>query len=367
MTEQHRRALFVILDLNVAHRETPSSLRAPIRLGVVGVAIVWGVGACEPATPKLPTKPPCAHEPCVSVTKTMRRARIEYEVAGRSFQLPVVRGSVGGVPTLFLVDSGANTHAITRWLAKKAKLPLENRGDSSTDHAGKPVTSMRTSRPALRIDGWGPLPDQETLVIDVPEALEKLGIGGFVSPQRLDSETVVLDLLRGEIRESESLDHEKGVLAEWASFSRPEPRSLPEPIACKDDSTPIGALSFVVPATVDDQKVMLLVDTGAQRTDIFGTSTAGKSLLPRAEPGEALLLASGKIETKLLRNTELSVGDVHLRLDMGLLPGTADTVCPRDGVLAMDVLRRCVLVLSKGTLHGRCISASQPEPPAPPP
>ncbi len=286
----------------------------------------------------------------------MRHTRIEYEVAGRPFQLPVVRGTVGGVRTLILVDTGANAHVVTRWLAKKAKLTLENHGDSSTDHAGKAVPTSRTSHPAFVIDGWGALPDRETLVIDVPEGLEKLGIGAFLSPQKLDSATTVLDLLRGELRESESYDEEKGALAEWASFSRPELRSLPAPTACKDDSNPIGALSFVVPATVDEQSVSLLVDTGAQRTDLFLASNAGKLLLPRTESGESLLLASGKVDTRLLRDAQLTVGEMQTRVDAGLLPGSADAGCPRDGVLAMDILRRCVLVFGGGTFHGRCLA-----------
>jgi len=278
----------------------------------------------------------------------------------------VVRGRVGKVDTLFLVDTGANTHALTRWIAKKAKLTLEDKGDSSTDHSGKTMTSLRAPHPGLVIDGWGPVPDRDTLVIDVPEGLEKLGIGGFLSPQRLDAGTLVLDLLRGEMRESHDADDEKGALAEWSSFSRPEPRSLAEAVACRDDTTPLGALSFVVPAQVDDQPVALLVDTGAQRTDLFSTSPAGKALSPRAEAGNQVLLASGKVDTKLLRDTPLAVGDVRQRLDVGLLPGSADPLCPRDGVLGIDLLRRCVLVFSKGTFHGRCVVAPEPSQSPPP-
>lgn len=350
---------------------TTSSCFAGARcaLALLGLAALPMTGCREaPAvvTPtRAPARAPCPTEPCVrSEARKPRLARIEYEVSGRPFQLPIVRGSVGGVPTLFLVDTGANAHVVTRWLAKKAKLSLENHGDSSTDHVGKPVATFRTSHPSFVIDGWGPLPNQETIVIDVPEGLEKLGIGAFLSPQKLDASTIVLDLSRGELREGASLDEEKGALAEWATFSRPELRSLPEPTPCKDDTNPFGALSFVVPATLDDQRATLLVDTGAQRTDIFLGSNAGRALAARAEAGESLLLASGKIDTKVLRDTAVSVGNVRARLDVGVLPGASDTTCPREGVLAMDVLRRCVLVFGGGTFHGRCIGASndQPEP-----
>lgn len=323
-------------------------------------AATIGVLACDTAPQSTSPRPPCVAEPCVpSPPPPLRRARLEYEVQGRSLTLPVVRGSIGGLPTLFLIDTGANTHALTRWAAKKAKIGLEDKGDSSTDHSGKAMTSLRAARPAIRIEGWGAIPDRETLVIDVPEGLEKLGIGGFLSPQRLPG-TVVLDLLRGEMREGRDANEEKGALAEWASFSRPEPRSLPEAVACRDDTTPLGALSFVVPAKIEDQNVSLLVDTGAQRTDLFSGSTAGRAISPRAEAGNQVLLASGKVDTKLLRDGAVVVGDVRAKLDVGLLPGSADPLCPRDGVLAMDVLRRCVLVFADGTFHGRCLATDPP-------
>lgn len=327
---------------------------------LLAAALVTALGlACGACTPELgPAKTPtCPTGPCErpKPARPARRARLEYEVEGRPFRLPVVRATVGGVPTLLLVDTGASSHVLTRWLAKKAKLPVDDQGDRSLDHAGREVASLRTSAPRLVVDGWGPLDDRPTLVIDVPEALERLGIGGFLSPQSLGGGTVVLDLLRGELRDTTSPGEEKGALAEWATFSRPEPKSLPDPVACADPSSVLPALTFVLPARIGDEAVSLLVDTGAQRTDLFATSPAGKSLAARAEPGEPVILAAGKVETKVLRATALTVGDVKAEVDVGILPGASTPSCPRDGVLGMDALRRCVLVIGQGTFHGRCL------------
>jgi hypothetical protein len=43
-----------------------------------------------------------------------------------------------------------------------------------------------------------------------------------------------------------------------------------------------------------------------------------------------------------------------VRADIDLSPGAADPFCPRDGVVSMDVLRSCVLVLGKTSMAGRC-------------
>jgi hypothetical protein len=270
----------------------------------------------------------------------------------------VVEGSVGGVRTLFVIDTGASAHILTGWLARKAKLPLENHGDSGSDHTGKKLVSFRTPSPSFVLDSWGKLPEKETLVIEVPEHIEKLGIGAFLSPQNLDAEAVVLDLPRGELREARSLDEEKGRLAEWASLSRPVPRLLPEPVPCRDGST-IGGLAFLVPATFADQPATLLLDTGAQKTDLLAGSVPGKQLSPRAEAGEPVFSASGKLATKILRSTEVTVGEVKSRLDVSILPGSAETLCARDGVLGMDVLKSCVMVFASGTVHARCLASDE--------
>ncbi len=294
--------------------------------------------------------------------RSLRRAQIQFEVSGRPFQLPVVTGTVAGERTLMLLDTGASAHVVAGWLARKTKLPLERRGDTGTDHAGKAVVTARTPRPGFVVDGWGALEDRATLVIEVPELLERLGIGAFLSPQRLGAGVVVVDLPRGELRESASLDDEKGALAAWASYARPEARSLPEARVCLDRASSIGGLVFVVPASVADQRVELLLDTGAQRTDLFTTSVAGRTLAPQAVAGGTLFAASGKITTRTLRQAELVVGEVRTRLDVDLLPGVSEVGCPRDGVLGIDALRRCVLVFGVPaagpvTLYGRCLAA----------
>lgn len=335
-------------------------------------SLLVALAACDvPPTPAVPrasvvAPPHLGASDARAGPPSSRLARLQFEVSGRAFQLPVVTGTVGGVRTLLLVDTGASANMVTGWIARQAKLPLSSHGDTGRDHVGKTVTTARTSRPSLAVDGWGALPDRETLVVEVPAALERLGIGAFLSPQRLDAAAVVLDLPRGELREGRDLGDEKGALAEWASLSRPEARGLPEARVCLDRASLVGGLAFVLPARLrppggsPPREAELLVDTGAQRTNLLTTSPAGRALSPGSEPGESVFAASGTITTRRLRGVDLEIGDVRARLDVELLPGSTHPSCPRDGVLGMDVLRRCVLVFGQPpggppSLHARCL------------
>jgi predicted aspartyl protease len=101
--------------------------------------------------------------------------------------------------------------------------------------------------------------------------------------------------------------------------------------------------------------VDLLVDTGAHRTDLLTTSKAGKVLAGRARPSqEQMYAASGLVKTSLVRAAAVKIGEYALTADIDLVPGVADPICPRDGVVSMDALSSCTLLLGRKQLRGRC-------------
>jgi predicted aspartyl protease len=323
-------------------------------LAAASIACAPAAPANEP-TPRLATAtPPPDDAPRVP---TKRKQRLEYDIRGRTFPLPVVRGSVAGFPTLFLVDTGANSHVVAGWLARKLALPMNKLGDIGTDHVGKAIAAFRIDKPELSLDDWGPLERGPALAAEVPEVIEKLGIGGFISPQRLveEGDAVVLDLAKGEIRAAwwdEALYSlsASGTTLVVADQSR----------ACEEPDGPVKGLAFVVPVMVEQNRVELLVDTGAQHSDLFASSAAGQRLMPQSIPNhEPMYTASGKISARKLRGARLTAGALSTKSDVDLIGGGADASCPRDGVLAMDVLRSCALLLGRRHLYARC------NPPAP--
>lgn len=282
-----------------------------------------------------------------------RRARLRYEIHERPFPLPVVRGTIAGRPTLMLVDTGANSHIITGWLARELGLPMKALGEIGADHVGKAIATYRIDDPKMTIEGWGSLSAGPALATEVPDVIEKLGIGAFVSPQRLDEEgdAVVLDLAGGELR-SAWWDEAYAELAE-----RGAPLAAERDVAvCEERDGPVRGLAFVLSAAVDAHRVSLLVDTGAQRSDVFTSTAVGQRLLAQSTSNkEAMYTASGRISGRVRRGARVEAGSFAITTDVDLVHGAADRSCPRDGVLAMDVLRSCALLMGRSRFHGWCM------------
>jgi hypothetical protein len=280
-----------------------------------------------------------------------RKATLRYELNGRPFPLPVVHGTVSGQATWMLVDTGANSHVIAGWFARKAGLTVARLGDVGTDHAGRTIATSRADHPNVVLDEWGPLGDGPMLVTDVPPIIEKLGIGAFISPQRLTEEgdAVVLDLASGEIRAAYYEEALRSDILVGPSLVGAGAR------ACEDTQSPIKGLAFVVPTSIEGQRADLLVDTGAQRSDLLVASPAGQALAVRSIPNkEQMYGASGRLSSRTVKGARLHAGELAFALDVDLIGGESDPYCPRDGVLSMDVLRSCVLLLGRKQIAARC-------------
>ncbi|HEX4515843.1 MAG TPA: pepsin/retropepsin-like aspartic protease family protein [Polyangiaceae bacterium] len=282
--------------------------------------------------------------------KELRHVDLELAINNKPFPLPIVHGTVAGVPTLFLVDTGANAHILAGWIARKAQLTTRAFGDTGVDHAGRSIETRRAPHPQVHIDNWGDLDDEPMLVTDIPEAVARLGIGGFLSPQQLASDdvSVVIDFPKSEMRQvrhGDALDAPGSALA------------LDAPRACIDKDSPLQGLAFVVKADIEGNAADLLLDTGAHHSDLLSTSKPGKALLPRSEASrESVYAASGKVTPRTVHHAHMHVGALEVVRDVDLIPGREDDFCPRDGVLAMDVLKQCVVMLDRQTVSGLCKS-----------
>ncbi len=296
-----------------------------------------------------PASPPAPGDPPAKAPE--RRAKLLYELNGKKFPLPLVTGTIGGEATLMLVDTGANSHVIAGWLARKVGLKLRKLGDLGTDHAGRAISTSRTEAPKIVIDGWGAVPDGPALVADVPDMIEKMGIGAFVSPQQLAESggVLVLDLAHGELHGSTLAD----AIVEISLRGKPLATNGVRP--CVDDASAIKGLAYVLPALIEGSSAQLLLDTGAQRTDLLAPSKVGRGLVARSIANkESMYAASGKLVTRTVKGANVRIGEFSITADVDIVPGAQDPVCPRDGVVSMDVLRNCVLVLGSKDIMGRC-------------
>jgi predicted aspartyl protease len=277
---------------------------------------------------------------------------LHFDLNGRSFPLPLVHGTVGGEPVWMLVDTGANSHVIAGWVARKLGISLRPLGDIGSDHAGRAVTAYAALHPRASIDGWGAIDDGPILVTDVPEPIAGMGIGAFISPQALSrgGEGVVLDLGKHEMHTAPWAEAVRSLEARGGVSITPSGAHI-----CRDDASLIRGLAFVLPAEVDGHRVSLLVDTGAHHTDLLTPSRAGTLLAVRSSASkEQMYAASGLVKTRTVHGAHVKLGGWSITTDVDLVPGTADRACPRDGALSMDALAGCTLLLGQTTMMGRC-------------
>ena len=266
-----------------------------------------------------------------------RHAKLTFNV-GSLAPLPFVHGTIGGVPTWMIVDSGASTQFAPSWMADRAKVHTRPTTSSVSDHVRHNMNVALADRSLIAIEGWGGLTPGELLVVD-EEARglgAKYGIGIILSPQELDDDrAVILELDRRSIRTGSEAAAVRALAA--------------RKIAVDPDDIAFCHGVFSVAAIIDGHSVRLTVDTGASSSDLFSLSDAGRALAPHAarsrSEGEA---GSGPVALRVSKGARIQLGGLSVRKDIDILTGAPEIQCPVDGVLGIDVLRSCVLVFGNG-------------------
>lgn len=284
---------------------------------------------------------PADAEVDVAPAPVPREARLVDRVGDTVLSIPIARGSVRGIATWVLVDTGASSHVVAAWLARRAELATRAAGPDGADHAGRPVATRIALSPQLALEGIGTVEDGAVLIAEVPELLERLAIGAVVSPQLLarEGEHVELDLDGGALRVR---------FGPAETEPRPGFRSLASAIArghtCTARGTTPEGLAFVLDASIEGHRAALLLDTGSARTDLLSRSRAARALSSRTRPSSgARYAASGRVDSKSVPRAAIVVAGARRVVEIDVVDGEGDRSCPRDGALGMDVLAPCVL------------------------
>ena len=308
------------------------------------------VGACAPAA-QAPRKP-MAEEAFVLESKddpttaakgssrgqSLREASIQY-LPGR-VRFPAVHGSVRGKSTWMLVDTGASRNFVSDWLVHR--IFEDNMGATASDHAGRNIATTVMDRPRLQIDGWGSLPDDSAMILHDASRSESDDVGVTMSPQTLaKSGVVVIDFPHKRM----AMVHAR---SDAESVMPPNGGALAVAQYCRG--------IYILPAKMGDTTARLMVDTGAYATDLHPRSQAAKSLAFHTQDGQgASMGAGGAIGYHRLPHVAITSGTMSANVDVMLLDEVNDDAyCPFDGVLGMDVLEKCTLVIEDKTLTGRC-------------
>ncbi len=249
---------------------------------------------------------------------------LTHEAAtGVTLPVPMVEVVIGGHATRLIVDTGASHHAFTSTFADRAELAAIGAGEASSDHAGATFEAQPVGDVLAQV-GARELELRDGYRMDAVPALEELGIGGFISPQRLaEPAAVVVDLRAMELRG-------------YASGS--------------DMLAAFGARSTVTELTVewlrhkpfttfevDGVSVFGEIDTGSGQTEIEG-SVGQVSCTGVGVSGNCVEGTESMVDTFRLAEFELTGVDVVV---MEAIEHGGD---PRENaLLGMNVLRHCAL------------------------
>lgn len=276
------------------------------------------------------------------------QASIRMEGSDSLSSVPLVDVVLSGQPTSMLVDTGASHHVISSWFATEASLSVSYAGDQAKDHAGKGAGKVgRVEGLQVRIAGWEGRVWPITLVLGLPDALKKAGIGGVLAPHRAarPGNAVVLDLRAGKMREEP--------LESALSQSRAGNLAFSGARLCGGKVQGEGSL-LAVEATIEGQSLWLKLDTGATQTSLLTSSKVGKALFAKAKETNETMGAAGKIKTKVARGIPVRVGKFERVLDINVEDGKDNGACGGDGFLGLDILSSCVLVLAGEKSTGYC-------------
>ena len=289
-------------------------------------------------------------DPAPGVLPALRRTEVLFELGGAPSPSPLVLGSAGGRRTAMIVDTGAESHVLAEWLAVDARLPTRAATEAGHDAIGSAVTFSIVDRPALALEGWGAVADRPIAVTRVPAFFRDLGVGVILSPQLLATAgaAVLLDLAPFRM---ELLPYDAAVAGLEGRGLALVPAGLR---VCSDPRAAVENLAYVVPGAAEGVVVSFRVDTGARVTTLFDGSPAAVALAARATDAPDAHGASGTAAAKVVKGAHIRAGDTERTLDVRIAPGARDPACPFDGLLGIDFLRACALVLAPDRMTGTC-------------
>ncbi len=293
------------------------------------LAVACEVVSCGGAPALPPLSPP--------VFEGVALSRVEC--TRNNLLMPVeINGTLGW----FIIDSGAFTNVVYEPFARRAQLAVEDNADRLGGGTGIPVLRARPT--SFVVPGLPPMPVPQLLRLarDSPLAREGCDIAGVISPASLATADSVLLVDFGAARLAR---------VPTASIENHLARvSGPRFVATigRGEYTPGIDVAF------GEQKMRVMVDTGACCTWVTTSSTVGKTHLPHSTPGvEVRRLQSSKLSRRAW--TPVAFGDVARKVEVRLLdpdPGDAQ----EDGGIGGDALHGCVIAIGQSEMRGACRS-----------
>ena len=265
--------------------------------------------------------------PSVSV-EVVTRVPITFEAADRRTHAPLLTGSVGGIQTRLVLDTGSDVHILTKELVDQLGLEVEE-GEEGIDHSGATMPSWSVADVALTL-GAAELTLGDIVSIPAPAPFVTGEIGGGLSPQHLHpTAAVVIDLAADELLLVEGDDDE---LVAWLAERSPSLATL----SLERDP---GFTTVVVPAAVRPfDEIPTLINTGGKRTEfsraaVPGLGAGSAERLGAGVSGADVIGSSAGAQVIAVAGHEVPVDELAVR----------ETMHDPQGMVGMDVLPGTVI------------------------
>jgi hypothetical protein len=245
---------------------------------------------------------------------------------------PAAPGTIGGIETLFVLDTGSDVHILTKELVDRLGLAVEP-GEEGVDHSGATMPSWSVEETALTLDGLDVVL-REIVSIPAPRPFPALGIGGILSPQRLHPTAVtVIDLLHDELL---LVDPEAEELVRWLEARSPELSTLS---LDRDPSFPSLVVRGI--SVRPFAELPTLLNTGGKRTEFSRQAVPGlvggvEERLGGGVSGADVMGSTAGARVLEAAGREVHVSELAVR---EIMQGP-------QGMIGIDVLRGTVLAFS---------------------
>jgi hypothetical protein len=262
----------------------------------------------------------------------------DEELAKAGFPSPLLRGTIHGRAVWFIIDTGAGVHTLASWLVKATGIVTHTtrattRGSTGVESAVRAVYGESIQVNGCRED----IPLREAIVVDLPPILEEQRIGGLLSPQLLAPANMaaILDLQLPRL-----------------SFGNAPVASAGTHV-CRNGDSQFANRLYAAPMSADNLTGVMLIDTGATGSVAVPSSRIATALANKAsETGHTRGVGGTVTSARKVPNVALRFGGGEALVSLSI--GGAPPTCGADGLLGMDALRLCRLVLGESTFAWSC-------------
>ena len=268
-------------------------------------------------------------------------------MAAKGFPSPLVKARIAAHEALFIVDSGASVNVLADWYAKVAKIPTTTATGAATGAGGK-TTAVQT---AHRLRGhWSngqAFTLKEAIVVAFPPIFETLHLAGLMSPQLLAPEgtAAVLDLKIPSLKF-------KLFARSMSDLHLSQPIKVPQQVCRNPDSQFVNRL-YLAPVATAGVTDLVQIDTGATKTIFSVDSNIAHAIETNSELGPRSEGLGGEVNgQRMVRNVQLLRGGKTVALNPSI--GAVTAPCDAKGLLGMDALRSCLLVLGNSEMAFSC-------------